>query len=246
MFSDYIYNNLYAYGIALQKYFTHEPLFPYIFNGDDGEKGNLDGACVQSVVRCKIDPIVVFAIGNSKYRKSSKAFDVVNHIILLDKLYENGLHPSLWTIVNDMYSGLTTRVKWLNELNDSFPIKQGVRQGGILSPFLYKTYINPCLVELKQHKLGLCIGNIYCGCPKCADDLAMLSDCENELQLMANVIKRHSKQDRVTIHLDKSNAVLIHQNKFIDKKSFSLELGIKKYTTVIINYSPWNPMFRNT
>ena len=129
---------------------------------------------------------------------------------------------------------LITRVKWLNELSDSFPITQGVRHGGILSPFLYKTfllpfffYINTCLVELKQHKLGLCRGNIYCGCPTCANDLAMLSDCENELQLIANVIKRHSKQDRVTIHPDKSNAVLLHQNKSIDKKSFSLELDIK-------------------
>ena len=74
---------------------------------------------------------------------SKKAFDVVNHIILLHKLYENGIRPSLWTIVNDMYSGLTTRMKWLNELSDSFPIKQGVRQGGILFPLLYKTYTNP-------------------------------------------------------------------------------------------------------
>ena len=32
-----------------------------------------------------------------------------------------------------MYSGLTTRVEWLGELSESFPVLQGVRQGGILS-----------------------------------------------------------------------------------------------------------------
>ena len=158
---------------------------------------------------------------------SQKAFDVVNHTILLDKLYENGVHPSLWTIVQDMYSGLTIKVKWLGELSESFPVKQGVRQGGILSPFLYKTYLNPCLTELQQHKLGLCIGNIYCGCPTYADDLAMLSDCRHELQLMTNVVKRNSKQDRVTIHPDKSTAVLLNKHKSVDKKSFSLELNEK-------------------
>ena len=39
---------------------------------------------------------------------SRKAFDVVNHIIMLDKLYECGVQPSLWSIVKDLYTGLTS------------------------------------------------------------------------------------------------------------------------------------------
>ena len=61
------------------------------------------------------------------------------------------------------------------ELSEHFNVRQGVRQGAVLSPFLYKTYINPCLKELKQNRLGLFIGGTYCGCPTCADDLALLS-----------------------------------------------------------------------
>jgi hypothetical protein len=34
---------------------------------------------------------------------SQKAFDVVSHVIMLDKLYETGLHPALWTVVIDFY-----------------------------------------------------------------------------------------------------------------------------------------------
>ena len=158
---------------------------------------------------------------------SRKAFDVVNHIIMLDKLYESGIHPTLWTIVKDLYTGLTSKVKWIGELSKEFNICQGVRQGAILSPFLYKTYINPCLIELKQHRLGLFIGGTYCGCPTCADDLALISDCENELQVMTNVVKRHAKKDHVTIHPDKSNVVLLNQHKSVSKKSFSLELDGK-------------------
>ena len=70
---------------------------------------------------------------------SRKAFDVVNHIIImLDKLYEAGIHPTLWTIVKDMYAGLTSKVKWNGELSESFKILQGVRQGGILSTYFTK------------------------------------------------------------------------------------------------------------
>ena len=70
--------------------------------------------------------------------ESRKAFDVVNHTIMLDKLYETGIQPALWSIVKDLYSGLTSKVKWLGELTDHFDILQGVRQGGILSPFLLR------------------------------------------------------------------------------------------------------------
>jgi hypothetical protein len=56
---------------------------------------------------------------------SQKAFDVVSHVIMLDKLYETSLHPALWTIVKDFYS----KVKWAGGMSESFNIKQGVRQG---------------------------------------------------------------------------------------------------------------------
>ena len=109
-----------------------------------------------------------------------------------------------------------------------FNIQQGVRQGGILSPFLYKTYINPCLVELKRRGLGLCIGTVFCGCLTCADDLAVLSNCENELQVMMNLSIRNAKKDHVTIHPDKSNVALLNSHKTVSKKSFSLDMGDKK------------------
>jgi hypothetical protein len=61
------------------------------------------------------------------------AFDVVQHKIRLDKLIDQPIHPTLWLIIKDLYSGLTNKVKWDGELSESFDILQGVRQGGILS-----------------------------------------------------------------------------------------------------------------
>ena len=59
---------------------------------------------------------------------SHKAFDVVNHIIMLDKLYETGIQPAIWTIIKDLYTGLSLKVKWLGESSEHFEILQGVRQ----------------------------------------------------------------------------------------------------------------------
>ncbi|KAK3100138.1 hypothetical protein FSP39_015233 [Pinctada imbricata] len=43
---------------------------------------------------------------------SQKAFDVVHHDILLDKLYHTGINLSVWKLVKGMYEGLTSKVKY--------------------------------------------------------------------------------------------------------------------------------------
>ena len=79
---------------------------------------------------------------------SQKAFDVVSHPILLDKLYHTGVNLKVWSLVKGMYKGLSSRVKLeVDYSHDSFPINQGVRQGGTLSTHLYKIYINDLLLE---------------------------------------------------------------------------------------------------
>jgi hypothetical protein len=60
-----------------------------------------------------------------------------------------------------MYSGLTTRVKRLGELSESFPVLQGVRQGGILSTHLYKMFVEDLLLDLANASVGFHLGNIY-------------------------------------------------------------------------------------
>ena len=69
---------------------------------------------------------------------AKKAFDVVDHTILLNNIYEQGINKKLWMIIKDLYSGLSAKIKWKNQMEDSFQILQGVRQGGILSTHFLK------------------------------------------------------------------------------------------------------------
>ena len=87
-------------------------------------------------------------------------------------------------MIEDLYQDITSKIKWFGGLSDSFPINQGVRQGGILSADLYKVYIDQLLNVLKSKRLGLKIGTVYVGCPACADDVALLASSDKELQLM--------------------------------------------------------------
>ena len=62
-----------------------------------------------------------------------KAFDVVNHHVLLHELYNDGITGDDWLLLQDLYSNMTARIKWDEYLSSPFIIKEGVRQGGILS-----------------------------------------------------------------------------------------------------------------
>ncbi|CAC5363398.1 unnamed protein product [Mytilus coruscus] len=78
---------------------------------------------------------------------SQKAFDVVHHMILLEKLFCE-VPLDICKVVKDLYSNMSLKIKWNNYISKQFPIHQGVRQGGVLSTHLYKLYINDLPEEL--------------------------------------------------------------------------------------------------
>ncbi|MCG8113153.1 MAG: reverse transcriptase family protein [Candidatus Thiodiazotropha taylori] len=135
------------------------------------------------------------------------AFDVVQHTILFDKLLDRNICPTYWLIIKELYNGITTKVKWLGTFSDSFGLKQGVRQGGVLSTHLYKIFVEDQLLELETNSLGFMLGNIYIGATAVADDLAYLSPTPETLQLMLNVGYRYSDQHHYKIHPTKTKIV---------------------------------------
>ncbi|CAC5367786.1 unnamed protein product [Mytilus coruscus] len=146
---------------------------------------------------------------------SQKAFDVVSHEILMDRLYHYGLNLNLWNIIEELYSGVTSSVKWKGETSTSFDI----HQGGVLSSHLYKAYINELLLDLQKRNLGTHIGNNYVGCPSCADDIVLLSLNREEMQEMLNIVDNYSKDHRFNIHPQKSNVIIKTGKKHKDPEN---------------------------
>ena len=72
----------------------------------------------------------------------AKAFDTVNHEILIEKLKYYGVHGSTLKLFQSYLSNRTQVVEVNGKVSEKGVIKHGVPQGSILGPLLFLLYIN--------------------------------------------------------------------------------------------------------
>ena len=79
----------------------------------------------------------------------TKAFDTVLHSKLFQKMLYAGLPPIIIRLLISIYQNQLANVKWKTGTSDKFPIRNGVRQGAVLSPILICFYMNNLFVEIR-------------------------------------------------------------------------------------------------
>ena len=79
------------------------------------------------------------------------------------------------------------RVRWKSFLSEPFCVSNGVRQGSVLSPFLFAVYLDGLLVELSKSGVGCHWGSNFAGAFSYADDVVLLAPCASALRTMLNI-----------------------------------------------------------
>ena len=168
-----------------------------------------------------------------------KAFDVVSHSSLLRKLYIDGISGDDWLLMKDLYSGMTARVKWDGFLSSPFVIKQGVRQGGILSASHYKRYNNPLMIDVEDRFRGKRIGTVKIPHISVADDMCFVTEHKEEIQPMVSTSEAYANREHYTIHPTKTVAVQYNypdsiqcmiNGKTVPRENKTTHLGIERNT----------------
>jgi hypothetical protein len=90
---------------------------------------------------------------------ASKAFAKVHYCKLFSRLIERNVPPLIIRVLLNTYSGQHVRVLWNGIFSCNFPVKNGVKQGGIISPILFCIYFDDVLCRLQDAGLGCFIGH---------------------------------------------------------------------------------------
>ena len=81
---------------------------------------------------------------------ASKAFDRVNHFSLFNKFKLRNLCPTILILLMCTYQRQSVMVNWNGEFSSTFSVRNGAKQGGILSPVLFTVYLDDLIDELRK------------------------------------------------------------------------------------------------
>ena len=110
----------------------------------------------------------------------AKAFDCVDHNKLWKILKEMGMPDHLTCLLRNLYSGQEAIVRTGHGKTDWFQIGKGVRQGCILSPYLFNFYAEYIMqnVGLDEAQTGIKISGRNINNFRYADDTTLVAESE--------------------------------------------------------------------
>ena len=132
----------------------------------------------------------------------SKAFDSINHLILLQKLKDLNIPPNIFNWIANFLSGRTQSVKLDGKQSTWLPITQSIVQGSGLGPVLFIIFIAALCT--------LCDDNQLC---KYADDLSLLNPETASIGLNAEFdnIKLWATLNKLSINLSKTKEIIFRR-----------------------------------
>ena len=167
-----------------------------------------------------------------------KAFDTVNHKILLTKLEHYAVRGNMLHWFQSYLSNRKQYVSINGESSESLGINCGVPQGSVLGPLLFLLYINdlPNISKVLNFYLFADDTNIYYESSSLQELEKTINKELNKLYLWLNV-------NRLSLNIDKTNYIIFHPYNKPMKQHITIRINKKaikekeciKYLGVLIN-----------
>ena len=154
-----------------------------------------------------------------------KAFDSLDRKTLWKILAYYGVPQKIISIIKCMYDNQNVKVMFKGKLSNSFIVKTGVRQGCLLSPFLFLLAIDYIMRQCNNGNGLPWVDNEELDDLDFADDLAIVSDSIDKMQNKTSQLKDISERVGLFINTNKTKTmkININDNATVNLENESLE-----------------------
>ena len=138
----------------------------------------------------------------------SKAFDRVHHSQLIDCLERIGIDGKDIHVIANLYWNQKAAIRIEDELSSYIAIQRGVRQGCVLSPYLFNIYTEFIFREIDELE-GININGKNVNNIRYADDTALMAITESKLQVIVDEVKHHSSKGGLDMNVKKTKVMRV-------------------------------------
>ena len=117
---------------------------------------------------------------------ATKSFDKDKYSKLFELLKNKNICPHIPRILLNMYLINAAVVSRNGAISTEYSVTNGVKQGGVVSPYLSVVYINPLIESIRNSRVECMIGSVIANVFVYVDDLITLSPTDTALQKLVN------------------------------------------------------------
>ena len=147
----------------------------------------------------------------------AKAFDCVDHNKLWKILQEMGIADHLTCLLRNLCAGQEATVRTGHGTTHWLQIRNGVRQGWILSPCLFNLYAKYIMrnAGLDEAQAGIKIAGRNINNLRDADDTTFKAESEEELKSLLMKVKEESEKVGLKFSIQKTKIMVLSYTAFI-------------------------------
>ena len=136
----------------------------------------------------------------------AKAFDCVDHNKLWKILKETGIPDYMICLLRNLYAGQEATVRTEHGTTDWLQIGKGIRQGCILSPYLFNLYAEYIMrnAGLEETQTGIKIARRNINNLRYAEDTTLMAESEEELKSLLMKVKVESEKVGLKLNIQKT------------------------------------------
>ena len=130
-----------------------------------------------------------------------------------------------------MYKYQNICIRWNDKISTPFGAKNGIRQGSVLSPFMFGLYMNDLSYILNASQVGCLVGEQLVNHLMYADDIVLFCPSHFDLQKLINLCGQYGMKHDIIFNVNKTKCMCFRASKYknFEFPKFKLHDGVIDY-----------------